>query len=104
MYIFLVVGSIPSQGTFLGCGLIPSRGACKRQLIDASRPRGYFSLSLLSLRISGEDLNKKKCGCILELFSEFRKKNSNPKLLSYTHKHTDIYLVSETGVLYYFGA
>ena len=34
-----VTNSIPSQGTGLGCGNVPSRGACERQPhIDASLP------------------------------------------------------------------
>ena len=31
-----VAGSIPSQGTFLGCGPDPQLGACESQLIDVS--------------------------------------------------------------------
>ena len=34
-----VTGSIPSQGTCLGCGPVPQQGACERQPhIDASLP------------------------------------------------------------------
>ena len=31
-----VVGSIPGQGTCLGCGPGPQLGACERQLVDIS--------------------------------------------------------------------
>ena len=41
-----VSGSIPGQGTSLGCGLGPLLGACKRQLINVSLAHQcFFSLS-----------------------------------------------------------
>ena len=46
-----VPGSIPGQGTYLGCGFHPGGSAYNRQLIDVS-----LSLSLKSINISlGED-------------------------------------------------
>ena len=36
-------GSIPSQGTCLGCGPGPPMGVCARQPIDVSLTHGYFS-------------------------------------------------------------
>ena len=63
-----MVGSIPGQGTCLGCRFGPSQGECKRQLIDVSLSHQCFSPSLspslpLSLKSismsSGEDFLKK---------------------------------------------
>ena len=52
-----VTGSIPSQGTCLGCGPGPQWGACKRQpQTDVSLP---FFLSTLPLKINQQNLYKK---------------------------------------------
>ena len=61
-----VVGSIPSQGTYLGCRFNPQLGAYKRQPIDVFLTHWCFSLSpLLPLSKSNEKMssgdNKKKC-------------------------------------------
>ena len=42
-----VTGSVPSQGTCLGCGFGPSHGVCERQPIDVSLP--LFLLPFLPL-------------------------------------------------------
>ena len=52
-----VAGSIPGQGTYLGCSLVPSQGASERQLINISLTHWCFSPSLppffsLSLKIN----------------------------------------------------
>ena len=52
-----VASSIPSQGTYLGCGPGLQLGACERQPIDVSLTHGCFSPSLspacpLSLKIN----------------------------------------------------
>ena len=41
-----VAGSIPSQGTRLGCRPGPQLGACVKQLLDVSLTHQCFSLSL----------------------------------------------------------
>ena len=41
-----VTGSIPGQGTCLGCSPSPHLGACERQSIDVSRPLFFLPLSL----------------------------------------------------------
>ena len=55
-----VTGSIPSQGTWLGCGLVPQLGAWERELINVFLTHWCFflplSLSLtLSLKIKKEN-------------------------------------------------
>ena len=52
-----VAGSIPCQGTCMGCGLGPSLGVCERQPADVSLTLQCFSPSLspslpLSLKIN----------------------------------------------------
>ena len=59
-----VAGSIPSQGTCLGAGLIPSLGTYGRQPIDVCLSHQCFSLSLplfleaMKKMSSGEDILK----------------------------------------------
>ena len=61
-----IVGLMPSQGTHLGLGSIPTQGACGEQLITVSLSHRCFSrslplpLSLKSIHVSsGEDLKNK---------------------------------------------
>ena len=73
-----VVGWIPSQGTFLGCGFGPGRGAYKRQLVNVSPSHQCFSpslspslfLSLKSMGMSlGKDLKKEETHVLLKKMS-----------------------------------
>ena len=47
-----VTGSIPSQGTCLGCGPGPQEGVCERQLTAVSLAHRRFSLSLSLFSLS----------------------------------------------------
>ena len=55
-----VTNSIPSQGTCLGCGLVPSQGMYKRKPINISFPNWYFFPPLSPLLPSPS--SKKKGG------------------------------------------
>ena len=59
-----VAGSIPSEGTCLGCRPGPHLGACERRLVDVALARRRFSPSLspsllLSLKINFKNIKKK---------------------------------------------
>ena len=53
-----VPGSIPSQGTCLGCGSGPQLGACERQLITVSFIHWCFSPSFFPFLLLALKLNK----------------------------------------------